>query len=153
MRRSAVLLGAKPCAPARHFSLSPTRVPVRCSGMTQPIYSQPMSHDSTASGAIRPAPSSGARLVSADGRALPLESVDLESEAGGGVARSTLRQRFRNTEAMPVEVTYLVPLPADGAVSGYSFELAGVVTCGVVEKTQLAREHYEEALMQGKSAA
>ncbi|HET7542423.1 MAG TPA: VIT domain-containing protein [Polyangiaceae bacterium] len=108
---------------------------------------------STASGAIRPAPSSGARLITADGRALPLEWVDLVSEAGGGLARSTLRQRFRNTEAVPVEVTYLVPLPADGAVSGYSFELAGLVTRGVVEKTQLAREHYEEALMQGKSAA
>ena len=121
--------------------------------MTQPIYSQPMSHHSTASGAVRLAPNSGARLVSADGRALPLEWVDLECEAGGGLARSTLRQRFRNSEAMPVEVTYLVPLPADGAVSGYSFELAGVVTRGVVEKTQVAREHYEEALMQGKSAA
>ncbi|HYP98882.1 MAG TPA: VIT domain-containing protein [Polyangiaceae bacterium] len=112
-----------------------------------------MSNHSTASGALRAAPSSGARLLTADGRALPLEWVDLESEAGGGVARSTLRQRFRNTEAVPVEVIYLVPLPADGAVSGYSFELAGVVTRGVVEKTQLARERYEEALMQGKSAA
>jgi hypothetical protein len=89
------------------------------------------------------------RLVTADGRALPLKSVELESEAGGGVARSTLRQRFRNIEAVPLEVTYLVPLPADGVVSGYRFELAGVVTLGVVEKTQLAREHYEEALMQG----
>ena len=121
--------------------------------MTQTIYSQPVSHHSTASGAVRPAPSSGARLVTADGRALPLEWVELECEAGGGVARSTLRQRFRNTEAVPVEVTYLVPLPADGAVSGYSFEVGGVVTRGVVEKTQLARERYEEALMQGKSAA
>ncbi len=112
-----------------------------------------MPHHSTASGAVCPAPSSGARLVTADGRALPLEWAHLESEAGGGVARSTVRQRFRNTEAVPVEVSYLVPLPADGAVSGYSFELAGVVTRGVVEKTQVAREHYEEALMQGKSAA
>src|SRR6478736_8003992 len=66
--------------------LSPIRAPIRCSGMTQPIYSQPMSNHSTASGALRAAPSSGARLLTADGRALPLEWVDLESEAGGGVA-------------------------------------------------------------------
>lgn len=115
--------------------------------MTQPIYSQPMFEHSTASGG------SGARLVTNDGRALPLESTQLVSEASGGLARSVLRQRFRNPESVPLEVTYLVPLPADGAVSGYSFVLAGVTTRGVVEKAELARERYEEALLEGKSAA
>lgn len=120
--------------------------------MTQPIYSSHMVTPSTGSGAEAP-PSSGARLVAADGRPLPLESTTLTSEAGGGLARTVLRQRFRNTENAPLEVTYLVPLPADGAVSGYSFELAEVVTRGVVEKTEVARERYEQALIEGKSAA
>jgi Ca-activated chloride channel homolog len=120
--------------------------------MTQPIYSSHMVIPSTGSGADAP-PCSGARLVADDGRPLPLESTMLTSEAGGGLARTVLRQRFRNNESVPLEVTYLVPLPADGAVSGYSFELAGVVSRGVVEKTEVARERYEQALIDGKSAA
>jgi Ca-activated chloride channel family protein len=119
--------------------------------MTQPIYSSHMVPPSTGSAAD--APLSGARLVAADGHPLPLESTALTSEAGGGLARTVLRQRFRNAESVPLEVIYLVPLPADGAVSGYSFELAGVVTRGVVEKTEMARERYEQALIDGKSAA
>jgi len=119
--------------------------------MTQTVYSQSVFDDSAVSASFRA--TQGARLVAPDGHELPLEWTSLECEAGGGLARSTLRQRFRNTEDVPLEVTYLVPLPADGAVSGYSFELAGVVTRGVVEKSHVARERYEEALLQGKSAA
>jgi Ca-activated chloride channel homolog len=106
----------------------------------------------TVSGVDAP-PRSGARLVAEDGRPLPLERTTLAGEAGGGLARTVLRQRFRNTESVPLEVTYLVPLPSDSAVSGYSFELAGVVSQGVVEKTEVARERYEQALLEGKSAA
>ncbi len=97
--------------------------------------------------------SSGARLVSPSGVSLPLESATLRAEAGGGIARSVLRQRFRNTSGSPLEVTYLLPLPSDAAVCGYSFELSGKHTRGVVEPKHQARERYEEALMSGHSAA
>ncbi|HYP89468.1 MAG TPA: VIT and VWA domain-containing protein, partial [Polyangiaceae bacterium] len=102
---------------------------------------------------VQPRLSSGARLVSRDGQPLPLERTRLASEAGGGVARSVLRQRFRNHGREALEVTYLLPLPSEGAVSGYSFELNGVVTRGKVETARLAREQYEEALLAGRSAA
>jgi Ca-activated chloride channel family protein len=118
--------------------------------MTQPIYASSVVSPSATTATPS---SSGARLVAVDGRPLPLESTRLECEAGGGIARSVLRQRFRNDGREALEVTYLLPLPSDGAVSGYSFELDGVVTRGVVESAELAREQYEEALMQGKSAA
>lgn len=97
--------------------------------------------------------SSGARLVSANGVSLPLLSAALSAETGGGLARTLLRQRFRNATNEALEVTYLLPLPSDAAVSGYSFELDGNVTRGVVEPRQQARERYEEALMSGHSAA
>lgn len=112
--RGSCLRPRKPCLAVQQISLSPMRVPVRCSGTTQPIYSQPMSHHSTASGAVRPAPSGGARLVTADGRALPLEWVDLESEAGGGVARSTLESGEKGATALAYcqSVTRAWRLPA-----------------------------------------
>jgi Ca-activated chloride channel family protein len=95
----------------------------------------------------------GARLVTAGGIRLPLERTSLSCEAGGGLARSVLRQTFRNASADTLEVIYLVPLPADGALSGYSFTLAGVTTRGRVEARELARERYDQALLDGRSAA
>jgi Ca-activated chloride channel family protein len=115
-----------------------------------PIFAQPVIPTTPA---INPLLSSGARLVASDGQPLPLEHTSLSCEAGGGIARSVLKQRFRNHGREALEVTYLLPLPTDGAVSGYSFTLRGVVTRGKVATTELAREQYEEALMQGRSAA
>jgi len=117
--------------------------------MSMPIFSQPV----TSTVDDQPRLSSGARLVSSDGQPLPLEQTSLSAEAGGGIARSVLRQRFRNHGREALEVTYLLPLPSEGAVSGYSFELSGVVTRGKVETARLAREQYEEALLAGRSAA
>ncbi len=71
-----------------------------------------------------PSPSTGGcRLVTADGRTLPLRGVKLTASAKGGVARVVLAQRFVNVFAEPLRVTYTMPLPADGAVSGYAFQL------------------------------
>jgi len=117
--------------------------------MTMPIFAQPVSASSSQPASV----SSGARLVASDGRALPLERTELVCDASGGIARSVLQQTFRNDGNVPLEVTYLLPLPSDGAVSGYSFTLEGVTTRGKVEPARLARERYEEALMEGKSAA
>ena len=66
-------------------------------------------------------PSNGARLVSVDGRQLPLRSVAVGGQARGGLARVVLKQTFSNPHAEPMKVTYTMPLPAEGAVAGYEF--------------------------------
>src|SRR6185295_9990326 len=66
-------------------------------------------------------PSSGGRLVSTDGRILPLAGARLTARAGGGLAEVVLEQRFRNGADVPLTVTYSFPLPADAAVGGYAF--------------------------------
>jgi len=93
------------------------------------------------------------RLVTPEGRELPLESVSLDVSARGGVARVTLRQTFHNAYDEPLTVRYQVPLPADAAVSGFSFELAGQRIVGEVDRKAKARERYEEAIVAGHSAA
>lgn len=100
-----------------------------------------------------PASSSGCRLVGADGRALPLRSVDVSVDAGHGLARTTLRQVFANPFAEPLRVTYLLPLPADGAVTGFAFTLGGERFTGRVERREDARRAFEQALLEGRSAA
>jgi Ca-activated chloride channel family protein len=96
--------------------------------------------------------SSGGRLVTADGRTLPLESARLRADACAGVARAVLEQRFVNPYDEPLRVTYLMPLPADGAVSGYAFSMDGKKIVGEVDKKARARERFERALSEGRTA-
>src|SRR5262245_58414265 len=76
-------------------------------------------------------PSRGARLVASDGRTLPLEAAALVVDAGGGIARVTLEQRYRNPHSEPIRVFYRMPLPADGAVSGFAFRVGEQRVAGV----------------------
>src|SRR5215203_16897 len=97
--------------------------------------------------------SSGASLSTADGRTLALVGVRLRGEARGGIARLVLEQRFINPFEETLDVTYRMPLPADGAVSAYAFEIAGRVIAGRIESKAQARETFERALVEGRTAA
>lgn len=113
---------------------------------TMPIDSTPpASHD--------PDAAAGGRLVSADGRELPLRGAHLEVEARGGIARAVLTQRFYNPDAAPLSVRYLLPLPAEAAVAGFAFTLGDTRVVGEVQPRQTARETFERAIASGRTAA
>jgi Ca-activated chloride channel homolog len=95
---------------------------------------------------------SGSRLVAMDGRVLPLRQTQLKADARGGLARVLLEQSFANPYADPLTVTYLLPLPADGVVSGFAFRMGDRRIVGEVERREDARERYEQALIEGRSA-
>ena len=97
--------------------------------------------------------SAGAELVTSDGRALALTGARLVGEAQGGLARLVLEQTFANHFTEVLKVTYRMPLPADGAVSGYEFVIGERTVKGVVDKKQRARERFEQALASGHTAA
>lgn len=97
--------------------------------------------------------STGCRLVSTDGRALPLRAVDVAADAGGGLARVRLRQTFANPYAEALQVSYLLPLPADGAVVDFAFVLGGQRIRGRVERKADARAAFERAVVEGRTAA
>jgi Ca-activated chloride channel family protein len=92
-------------------------------------------------------------MISTEGRSLPLLGTSLRAQAQNGVARVVLEQRFRNAFDVPLQVTYSFPLPADGAVSGFAFRLGERRIVGEVDRQQAARERFEEAILEGKSAA
>lgn len=95
----------------------------------------------------------GAELVTADGRALPLRGATLKAEAAGGIARVVLEQTFENVYDDTLAVIYKMPLPADGAVSGYTFEIGGRIVKGFVEPKAKARATFEAAIAEGRTAA
>src|SRR5688572_10093739 len=96
--------------------------------------------------------SSGARLVTVDGRELALAAVKLAAEAFAGIARVTLEQRFVNRFREPLEVEYKVPLPADAAVAGYELSIGEQRIVGEIERRADARERFEQAILEGRTA-
>jgi Ca-activated chloride channel family protein len=98
-------------------------------------------------------PTAGAEVTTGDGRSLPLVAAKLSGTAQGGIARLVLEQRFENPYAETLHVTYRMPLPADGAVSGYAFVLAGRTIIGRVQRKQEARERFVRAIAAGHTAA
>src|SRR5688572_22122269 len=93
--------------------------------------------------------STGAELVTSDGRSLSLVSARLIGEARGGLARLVLEQRFENSYDENLRVTYRMPLPADGAVSGYEFEIGWRTIKGAIDRKRQARERFERAVASG----
>jgi Ca-activated chloride channel family protein len=91
-------------------------------------------------------------LVSVDGRAYPLRSAHIRARAEGGLAQSTLTQEFANPHEEPLEVLYTMPLPADGAVLGYTIRVGERVIRGEIEPRDQAEAKYKEALYSGRTA-
>lgn len=102
--------------------------------------------------AHQPHPSTGARLVATDGRQLPLRGTSLNVVASAGLSRVVLVQRFDNPYDEPLTVRYQLPLPADGAVSGFAFQLGDRRIVGEVDGRDRARRRFEKAVVEGRSA-
>lgn len=104
---------------------------------------------------IRPSSSAsdGGRLVCNQGRELPLRQVAVRAEAGGGIARTVLVQTFENAHSEALRVAYKLPLPADGAVSGFRFQIGEAQVVGEIDAKAKARARFEAALAEGKTAA
>ncbi|MBZ5497402.1 MAG: VWA domain-containing protein [Acidobacteriia bacterium] len=94
-----------------------------------------------------------AGLVSVDGRTYPLKSARAEARAEGGVAATTFAQTYDNPYHEPLEVLYTLPLPANGAVIGYTIRLGKRMIRGEVKRRAEAQEAYRKALLDGRTAA
>ena len=99
------------------------------------------------------APLGGAEMLTPDSRLLPLVAAKLRVEAGGGLARVVLEQTFENPYDDTLRVTYKMPLPVDGALSGYAFRIGERIITGRVDRKENARARFEAAMVQGKTAA
>src|SRR5215831_12151632 len=84
---------------------------------------------------------------------LPLDAVDVRAAIAGLSAIVGLTQGFRNPFDVPLEATYIFPLPDRAAVTAMRMEAAGHAVEAVLKERSRARADYDQAITQGRRAA
>ncbi|WP_419993673.1 VIT domain-containing protein [Streptomyces boninensis] len=84
---------------------------------------------------------------------LPLEAVDITAQLTGLIAGVTVTQDFRNAHDVPLEATYIFPLPDRAGVTAFRMEAGDRVVEGVLKERGRAREEYDQAVAEGRRAA
>jgi Ca-activated chloride channel family protein len=84
---------------------------------------------------------------------LPLESIDVRSKVTGLAVHTELAQGFRNPYDVPLEATYIFPLPDRAAVTRLRMEADDRIIDGIVKEREEARAEYTEAIASGRRAS
>ncbi len=95
----------------------------------------------------------GSMQVTGGERILPLKHTDVKAEISGFVAEVRVTQVFSNPSDQPIEAVYVFPLPENAAVNEMTLTVADRRIKGQIKKKAEAREVYERAKAQGKTAA
>ena len=80
---------------------------------------------------------------------IPLDHVRVEAHVVEAAARVTVRQSYRNTENVPLEVVYAFPLDEGAAVCGFEAVVDGARYVGQAMDREQAFKKYDDALEAG----
>jgi Ca-activated chloride channel family protein len=83
----------------------------------------------------------------------PVLASDVFIEVVGGIARVTVRQRFRNPSKLWLAGTYIFPLPENSAVDRLRIRVGDRVIQGKILEKKEAKKVFQEAAKAGKRAA
>jgi Ca-activated chloride channel family protein len=84
---------------------------------------------------------------------LPLHRLDVRAVITGLSSATRLTQAFRNTFDVPLEATYIFPLPDRAAVTALTMTVAGRVVHAELQERAAAREAYDVAIAEGRRAS
>ncbi|VAW57946.1 Inter-alpha-trypsin inhibitor domain protein [hydrothermal vent metagenome] len=84
---------------------------------------------------------------------LALLDTQLDMNISGMIARSHIRQSFKNTSNNWIEAVYVFPLPETAAVDHMRIQIGERIIEGQIKEKQQARKIYQQARHQGKKAA
>ncbi|SEG27552.1 Ca-activated chloride channel family protein [Thermomonospora echinospora] len=104
-------------------------------------------------GEAPPIPDAGLGALTTERGNLPLDAVDVHAAVTGLVARIEVSQGFRNPFDVPLEATYVFPLPDRAAVTRMRMEAADRVVEGTLKERGQARADYDAAVAAGQRAA
>lgn len=85
--------------------------------------------------------------------ACPLKNTSVKTEISGFLARVRVRQEFENSFTEPIEAVYTFPLSQNGAVDDMTMTVGTRSIRGKIMKREEAREIYEAAKTDGKTAS
>ncbi len=85
--------------------------------------------------------------------ACPLEHTEVAAKLDLNIARVRVTQVFSNPFAHPIEAEYRFPLPEDSAVDSLHLTIGEEVIIGQIREKVKARQEYEQAKAEGKTAA
>ena len=84
---------------------------------------------------------------------IPLLETDVDMNISGMVARSHIKQQFKNTSDNWIEAIYVFPLPELAAVDQMRLLIGDRIIEGVIKEKQEAKKIYNTAKRQGKKTA
>lgn len=84
---------------------------------------------------------------------LPLKATTAEVNIAGVIADVTVRQVYVNSGKKPIEAIYIFPASTRAAVYSMRMKVGNRLLIAKIEEKQQARQNYEEAKNQGKSAS
>src|SRR5882757_4195144 len=84
---------------------------------------------------------------------LPLDELDLRASIAGLATDMELTQGFHNPHDVPLEATYIFPLPDRAAVTRLRMEAGDRVVEGVLKERGAARAEYDAAMDAGQRAS
>ncbi|MCL1462838.1 Hsp70 family protein [Argonema galeatum] len=99
-------------------------------------------------------PGGGLYVQSPDGQQLvfPLQHTEVQAKIAGNVSRVEVTQTFENPFTEPLEAVYVFPLPDEAAVDDMEIKIGDRIIKGNIKKREEAKQIYEEAKRQGRTA-
>ncbi|HAJ60406.1 MAG TPA: trypsin [Cyanobacteria bacterium UBA8543] len=82
----------------------------------------------------------------------PLKHTEVQAKIAGNVSRVEVTQTFENPFTKPLEAIYVFPLPDEAAVDDMEIKIGSRIIKGSIKKREEAKEIYEQAKQQGRTA-
>jgi Ca-activated chloride channel homolog len=82
----------------------------------------------------------------------PLKHTEVFGKITGNLSRVEVRQTFENPFSQTLEAVYVFPLPDEAAVDEMEIHIGDRIIKGSIKKRQEAKEIYEKAKQEGKTA-
>jgi Ca-activated chloride channel family protein len=102
---------------------------------------------------VRILPDAGFGVLRTDRGNLPLDRLDVRSRISGLLARTAVVTEFLNTHEVPLEATYVFPLPDRAAVTGMTLTADDRTVEAELQERGAARENYDRAIAAGQRAS
>lgn len=89
---------------------------------------------------------------SGEQQSFPLQHTEVMARVTGNVSRVEVTQTFTNPFKTPLEAVYMFPLPDEAAVDDMEIRVGDRIIRGLIKKRQEAKQLYETAKQEGKTA-